>query len=307
MSASRGVSRRIKRYWVVYALMLPALIAIALFSYLPMAGIYMAFTNYKLGRGFQAVFSGQFIGLTHFSRLFSNVMFTRTLINTIVINLLKLLFSFPAPIIFAVLVNEVRTRRYKRVIQTVSYLPSFLSSVVIYGLLMGLLSPSYGLINSLLNALGKETIHFLGVPRYFRTILVSIDVWRYTGWEAIIYLAAITSIDQEQYEAATIDGATRVQQVFFVTLPSLRDLIILMFILRVGTIMSSDFEMIFQLLSPPLYSVGDVIDTFVYRIGLIKAEFSFSTAVGVFKSLVGLALILITNRLAKHFGSTGIW
>lgn len=297
----------IKKYKIVYLLMFPALAFFLVFSYIPMAGVVMAFNEYKLGEGYKAIFNSPWVGFAHFKRLFSSVLFGRVVINTLIINGLKLIFVFPIPIIFAILLNEIRNVRFKRVVQTVSYLPNFLSTVVVYGLVLGLLSPTYGLVNAVLNQLGIDSIHFLAKPGYFRGLLVLLDMWRYTGWDAIIYLAAIASIDQEMYEAAYIDGAGMFKRIWHITLPSIMEIIMLMFILRIGSILNSDFQTVFLLYSPAVYSVGDIIDTFVYREGLIHQQFSFTTAVGLFKSTTGLVLIIAVNKISKKLGMTGIW
>lgn len=297
----------VKKYKVVYLLMLPAVACFVIFSYLPMAGIVMAFNEYKIGRGFAAIFTSPWVGLDHFKRLFGSVFFYRVFANTVIINVLKLIFVFPAPILLAILLNEVRSTHFKKVVQTVSYLPNFLSAVVVYGLVLSFLSPTYGLLNAILYQFGLQPVHYLAQPQYFRSILVILDVWRYTGWDAIIYLAAITSIEQELYEAAYIDGANKFKRIWHITLPSISEVILLMFILRIGYILSADFETVFLLYSPPVYSVGDIIDTFVYREGLVNSEYSFTTAVGFFKSTVGLVLIIAVNKFAKRFGKTGIW
>lgn len=297
----------LKRYKAVYLLMLPALASLFVFSYLPMAGVVMAFNDYRLGKGFTAIFNSPWVGLAHFRRLFTTPYFYRVLGNTLAINGLKLVFVFPVPIMFAILVNELRSVRYKRLVQTVSYLPNFLSTVVVYGLVLSFLSPTFGLLNAAIYHLGGEPIYFIVQPEYFRGILVLLDIWRYTGWEAIIYLAAIVSIDQEQYESAVIDGANKFRRIWHITLPGIFNVILLMFIFRIGYLLSADFETVFLLYSPPVYSVGDIIDTFVYREGLIHSQFSYTTAVGLFKSVIGFLLIVVTARIAKKFGKSVVW
>jgi putative aldouronate transport system permease protein len=292
---------------MVYVLMLPALLTFFIFSYIPMTGILMAFNEFRVGSRFSAVFTSQWVGLRHFVRFFESIYFARIVGNTVIINLMKLAIVFPAPILFAVMLNEIGAAWYKKTIQTISYLPSFLSAVVVYGLVLAVLSPTYGFVNSLIYRLGGEPVYFLAKRQYFRWILVFLDVWRYTGWESIIYLAAITSIDPAFYEAAVIDGANRFRRIWHITLPSISELIILLLILRIGAIMTSDFETVILLYSPPVYEVGDVIDTFVFREGLVNLQYSYSAAVGLFKSVVGFALVMGTNLIAKRFGRTGIW
>lgn len=305
-----GTSRVIKeifRYKTVYLLMLPALACLLVFSYIPMAGVVMAFNDYKLGKGFSAMFTSQWVGLANFRKLFSGMYFGRIFGNTVIINMMKLAFGFPAPILFAILLNEIKGNRFKKIVQTISYLPNFLSTVVVYGLVLSMLSPTYGLVNAVMQKMGMESIHFIAQPQYFRWILVILDIWRYTGYTAIIYLAAITSIDTGMYEAAAIDGASRLKRIWYITLPSISEIILLMLIINIGYILSGDFETTFLLYSPPVYPVGDIIDTYVYREGIINFQYSYTTAVGLFKSAVGLVMILGVNKIAKKFNQTGIW
>ena len=299
--------KKIIKYRLVYFLILPSVICYIIFAYLPMAGVLMAFKDYQVGRGFKGIFTSPSVGFEHFQRLFKSYYFFSILRNTIVISFYKIIFCFPAPIIFAILLNELRIAYFKRFVQTVTYLPHFLSTVVVTGLVLAMLSPSYGLVNAVLGTMGLEPVHFLANSRYFRSIIVVIDVWKGTGWSAVIYLAAISSIDPQLYESATIDGAGKFRQIWNITLPSLLDLIILLLILRIGDILNAGFEQIFLLYSPPVYSVGDIIDTFVYREGLVNSNYGFSTAVGLFKSVVGLMLIVGSNKLANKFGRQGIW
>jgi putative aldouronate transport system permease protein len=303
----RHLAARMTKYRLVYLLMLPAVVGVILFNYVPMLGISMAFKNYRLGTGFWGVFTSPGVGFANFRSLFVSYYFWQILRNTLLISFYKILFAFPAPILLALLLNELRALRYKRVVQTISYLPYFLSAVIIQGLVLAVFSPTYGFINGIRQIMGVQAHHFLADARYFRAIIVGIDVWQGMGWGAIIYLAAIASIEVEQYEAAIIDGAGRIRQAWSVTLAGISDIIILLFILRVGDILNAGFEKIFLLYSPAVYSVGDIIDTYAYREGLINSNFGFATAVGLFKSIVGLVLIVVTNRAANRFGRQGIW
>ncbi len=301
------ILKKIYKYRMVYFLILPTVVCYIIFSYLPMVGILMAFKDYQVGKGFMGIFTSPGVGFDHFKRLFNSYYFFSILRNTVLISFYKIIFCFPIPIIFAILLNELEMKFFKRFVQTVTYLPHFLSTVVVTGLVLALLSPSYGLINAILGTLGFEPVHFLANSKYFRSIIVAIDVWKGTGWSAVIYLAAISSIDPQLYESATIDGAGKLRQIWSITLPSLLDLIILLLILRVGDILNAGFEQIFLLYSPPVYSVGDILDTFVYREGLVNSNYGFSTAVGLFKSIVGFVLIIGSNKLANKFGRQGIW
>ena len=304
---------KIWRYKVIYLFLLPSFFCIFVFSYIPMVGVLMAFQDYSISKGFIAILTSPFVGLKHFKELFSSFYFYTVFSNTVIISLLKLLFVFPAPLILALLLNELRNVRFKRIVQTVTYLPNFLSYVVISGLVAALISPSYGIINSIREALGLNAVLFIGDPKYFRSIIVGIDVWQKTGVNAIVYLAAITSINPELYESAIIDGASRFKQAWHITIPEIMDVIILLFLFRIGHIMSAGgymnegFQTIFLLYSPPVYSVGDIIDTYVYREGLVRGSYSFTTAVGLFKSVTGFILIILTNKLVKRFDRQGIW
>ena len=272
-----------------------------------MVGVVMSFNDYQVTKGLAGIFTSPWVGLKHFKALFTSFYFYDIMRNTILISVYKILFAFTSPIIFALLLNELRGRRFKRVVQTITYLPNFFSPVVIVGLILSLISPNYGIINALIGSMGGAPSNFLANPRLFRSIIVFIDVWQGTGFSAIIYLAAITSIDQEQYESAKLDGANRFKQIWHITLPGMSDIIILLFIFRIGYMLNAGFDQIFLLYSPPVYPVGDIIDTFVYREGLVHMSYSFSTAVGLFKSVIGFALIVAVNKAVKKFGRQGIW
>jgi putative aldouronate transport system permease protein len=272
-----------------------------------MIGVLMAFNNYQLRLGMSGIFSSPWVGLDHFKRLFANPYIYQVLFNTIWLALLKLIFCFPAPIVFALLLNELNNVYFKRIIQTITYLPNFISAVVIMGLVQSLLSPTYGTLNSVRELLGLERIHFLAEADYFRSILVGIDLWKWFGWGAIVYLAAITTIDVEQYEAAYLDGAGRIRRMWHITLPGIKSIIALYLILDVGNILNVGFEMIFLLQSPTVLRVADTIDLYTYRMGIEQINYSFGTAVGLFKSVIGLILITGANYIAKKLDTPGVW
>lgn len=294
------------RYKWLHLLALPGVLYFLIFKYLPMYGITMAFTNYKGAGGIWGILTSNFVGFKQFERFFSSIYFGRLMRNTLLISTYRLIFSFPMPILLAVLINEVSSTKFKRTVQTISYLPHFLSWVVVSGLLMTLLSTS-GPINELIAAMGGKRIYFLSDTRYFRSILVISDIWKGVGWGSIIYLAAITGIDPQIYEAAAIDGASRWQRIIRITVPSIKETIAVMLILQVGKILNENFEQIFNLYNPSVYEVADVFETYVYRIGLVQQQYSYSAAVGLFKSVVSLILVLISNRAAKKLGSEGLW
>ena len=297
-------SRQVYKYRGLFLLLLPSIVWFLAFRYYPMYGVIIAFKDYKL---FKGVWASPWANLEHFERLFRTPTFLNVLRNTLVINLYRLIFAFPMPIVFAILLNEIRHVPYKKVVQSISYFPHFVSWVVLGGLIRSILSPAYGVVNVLLGKLGVDSIAFLITPQYFRGIVVMAGVYKGVGWGSIIYLAAITGIDPQLYEAAIIDGANRFQRAVRITIPSITPVIIILFILRVGNIMEAGFEEIFNLYNPIVYQVGDIIDTYVYRVGLIEFDYSYATAIGLFKNVVGLVLLVTTNIVTKRFSEYGIW
>lgn len=297
----------LKKYKMYYLLLLPGLLFLIIFHYIPLFGVVIAFKDYHPFMGVEGIFTSEWVGFKHFKKFFNSYYFGDVLGNTLAISLLKFVFGFPAPIILALLLNEVRNEKYKKTVQTISYLPHFLSWVVVSGLLVTVLSVDGGLLNELRKALGLEPIMYLGNPKYFRTILVVSDIWKGVGWGSIIYLAAITGVDPQLHEAAIIDGANKWVRIRHITLPSISNIIVIMMIMRVGGLLNAGFEQIFLLYSPAVYDVADIIDTFVYREGLISNNYSYSTAVGLFKSLISMALLLTTNFIAKKLDQEGIW
>jgi len=288
----------------LYVLLIPGLLYYLIFYYSPMYGITMAFKDFDM---FSGLFSSEWVGLMHFKKLFHSDTFFTVFRNSILISFYKLFFNFPVPIILAILLNEVRNVHFKKSIQTIVYLPYFLSWVVIAGLVVNFLSPSTGVVNTLLKSMGNEPINFLANKSYFRSIIVMSDLWRAMGWNTVIYLAALSGIDPSLYESAKIDGAGRFQQITKITLPSIKSTIIVLLLLKVGNIMNNGFEQIFMLYNPMVYEVGDVFETYVYRLGLVEARYDFSTAVGLFKSIIAFIMLVIANTLARKFGERGIF
>lgn len=287
-------------------MLLPIIAYFIIFKYIPMAGIYMAFTDYKIKLG---IFGSPWVGLDNFRRAFATLSFVRSLRNTVIISALKLIVGFPAPILLAILLNEVKHTAFKRTVQTVSYLPHFLSWVIIAGLLSQLLSPTNGPVNQILTEIFglSKPIYFLGDKAYFRGTLVVTDVWKGVGWGSILYLATITSISPSLYEAAICDGATRMQRILYITIPCMLPTITIMLILNVGSIMDAGFDQIFNLYNSAVYETGDIIDTYVYRIGIGEMKYDLSTAVGLFKNAIGFVLVVLTNMIAKRLSGNGIW
>ncbi len=292
------------KYKYLTLMFIPVIAFYAVFCYGPMYGIIIAFKDYNFAQG---IMGSPWIGLENFERMFHSESFIQVFRNTLLLSLYKLITGFPAPILFALLLNELRCRRFKKTVQTISYLPYFLSWVVLGGLFIQLLSPSSGPINAILKAMGMQPIFFLGDVKWFRSVMVITSLWKGLGWGSIIYLAGLTGIDPELYEAATMDGAGKFKQVLHITLPSLVPVMTIMFIFAVGGVINDDFDQIFNLYNEAVYSVGDVISTYTYRVGLISNEYGYSTAVGLFKNIIAIALLAGTNFLTKRCSDYGIW
>ncbi|QHW33584.1 sugar ABC transporter permease [Paenibacillus rhizovicinus] len=290
--------------WDMYALLIPGLIFLLLFKYTPMYGVVIAFQDFNI---FSGIKGSEWVGLDQFQKLVHSDDFYQVLTNTLLISLYKIIILFPIPIVVALLLNEVRKMLFKRAIQTIIYLPHFLSWVVISGLFVTLLSPTDGLVNQIITAFGGKPLSFLQDNSLFRSVVVFTAGWKEVGWNAIIFIAAIAGIDQEQYEAASIDGAGRIRKMISITLPGIMPTIVLMFILRIGSLLEAGTEQILTMYNPLVYDSGDVIGTFVYRMGLGQQDYSFSTAVGLFNSLVGFILIISGNMLSKKFLKRSIW
>lgn len=293
------------KYWDLCLMLLPVIAYFIIFKYIPMGGIVIAFKDFKLGLG---ISGSEWVGLANFVDAFRTRLFIRSVRNTLVISLLKLCVGFPAPIILALLLNEVRHNAYKRVVQTISYLPHFLSWVIMAGILSQLLSPNNGAVNALLKTLGrKDPVPFLLDNAYFRGTVVISDVWKGVGWGSILYLATISSIDPTLYEAAICDGASRPQRVRYITLPCIMPTITIMLILNLGGILDAGFDQLLNLYSSAVYETGDIIDTYVYRVGLVDWNYKLSTAIGLFKNIIGFVLVAGSNAVAKAIGGNGIW
>jgi putative aldouronate transport system permease protein len=290
------------KYLILMAL--PGLIYFAVFKYVPMWGIVIAFQNYSPYAGW---LHSEWVGLEHFQRFFANPEFWILFRNTMAINVLNLVFFFPTPILLSLLLNELRHVAYKRILQSVVYLPHFLSWVIIVGITFLLFSQGEGIINKLLVLAGYEKMDFLTNPDIFWGMLILQHNWKDAGWGTIIFLAAMSSADPLLYEAAKMDGAGRLKQMWHVTLPAIRPVIIILLILRIGEIMDVGFEQVFLMMNGAVANVADVFDTYVYRMGVQQGQFSFSTAVGLFKSVIGLILVLLANALAKKFGEEGVY
>ncbi|MDF2835117.1 MAG: protein lplB [Paenibacillus sp.] len=288
----------------LYLMLLPALAVLLIFKYFPIYGALIAFKDYNLIDG---VFGSKWVGFKHFNELFRSDKFYEVFVNTLLINFYKLVFQFPIPIILALLINEVRNAFFKRFSQSVTYLPHFLSWVIVSAVFANLLSPTSGIVNVLLGYFGIDPVMFMSDERFFRAVLVISSAFRESGWSSIIYLAAIMAVDTQLYEASRIDGAGKLRQIWHITLPGIRSVIVFIIMLRLGAALANDLEQVLMFYSPMVYSVGDVLGTYVYRIGLGQMKYSFSTAVNLFQSVIGLTLIVVANYVSKRFGDRGLW
>lgn len=301
----RGSRRRLVwRNIDTYLLLVPGLLLLLLFKYIPMYGIVIAFQDYNI---FDGISASEWVGLEQFRKLTHSAEFLQVFANTLLISIYKIVLLFPIPILIALLLNEIRFTAFKRTVQTIIYMPHFLSWVIISGLFMTILSPSDGLVNAVIQWFGGEPINFFMDNSVFRSVVVFTAGWKEIGWNAIIFIAALASIEQEQYEAASIDGASRLRQMWHISLPGLLPTIILMLILRLGIVLDAGTEQILTMYNPTVYESGDVIGTFVYRTGLGKMDYSFSTAVGLFNSVVGFILVVSGNWFSKRLLKRGIW
>ncbi len=295
--------RRVLKHRNVYIILLPVLLYYLIFAYLPMAGNVIAFQNYSITRGF---FDSNFVGFKHFKAFFTNYTFFRLIRNTLMINFYGLVFGFPAPIVLALLLNEVRSNKYRRTVQTVTYMPYFISTVVVAGMMLDFLD-TRGLINDVIAFFGGQRIQFLVRQDMFWGIYTISEIWQGVGWGSIIYLSALSGVDTELYEAAAIDGANRYHQMRYITLPSISPTIMIMLILRLGQMMSLGYEKILLIYTPAIYETADVISTYVYRKGILEQSFSYSTAVNLFNSVVNFTLLVSANRISKALTGSSLW
>lgn len=303
MTKGRRTLNRIVRATPLYLMMLPGLLFFLIYRYIPMYGVIMAFQDFRLARGF---LGSKWVGLANFEKFFSSAFFPMVMENTLLISIGKLLCGFPMPVILALMLNEVRNRAYKRTIQTVLYMPHFVSWVIVGSIVNVFLLPGTGLIPELLGNFGIKA-NWLIEPISFRWVLIITEIWKSAGWGTIVYMAALSGLNTEMYEAAVIDGANKRQQIFFITLPGIWPTILTMFILRIGGIMSAGFEQILVLQNDMVYSVSEIIDTYVYNKGFLKADYGFGSAVGLFKSVIGMALVMFFNWLSRKSGEGRIW
>ena len=295
---------KLKLQLPLHLMLLPGLIIVLIYNYIPMGGLAMAFQNYKPALGF---FKSKWVGWENFKMLFSFPDFSKIIYNTIFIAIAKLILGLIIPIVFAFLINEVKNRYFVKTVQTLAYLPNFLSWVILGGIFANILSPSTGIVNKFLELIGLEPQYFLGNNALFPWTLIITDVWKNFGYGSIVYLAALTGIDSSLYEAAAIDGAGKFRQTLAVTLPGIAPIVFVMAILSLGNILNAGFDQVFNMYSPQVYESGDILDTFIYRLGLEQAQFSLSTAVGLFKSIISFVLISLSYFMAHKYGDYRIF
>ena len=296
--------KQYKKCKYLFLMFIPVILYFVIFCYVPMYGVIISFQDYYPRLG---ITGSEWVGFKHFEKLFTGRYFFPVLRNTLIISIGKLLFGFPAPIILCLLLNEVRSLKFKKVVQTISYLPHFISWVVLASIVQTILSPSSGVVNYIIQLLGGEPIFFMGSSDWFRKVILGSSIWRDTGWQTVVFMAAILSIDPQLYEAADLDGAGRFQKMIYVTLPCIAPTIIIMFIMATGNVIQDDFDQIYNMLNAKVMDVGDVIGTYTYRMGIEKMNFSYATAVGLFKNVVSLILVTFTNAFSRKLSGSSLW
>lgn len=303
----RNFKKKLRADWVrnrsLYILVLPVIVFYILFNYKPIYGAIIAFQDYVPRLG---ISGSEWVGLANFKRFFSDIYFGRLMKNTLLLSVYDILFGFPAPIILALLLNEIHNKFFKNVTQTITYLPHFISMIVVCGMLTDF-SLSTGLFNDIIEFFGGERHPLLQDPKLYRTIYIASGIWQQVGWGTIIYLSALAGVDSQLYEAAEIDGATKWKQTLHVTLPGIAPTIITMFILKIGKLMSMGYEKTILLYNPSTFETADIISSYVYRIGLLEQDWSYSTAIGLFNSVINFVLLILANKLSKKFSETSLW
>lgn len=298
------IGEHLKREWQLYLMLLPTIVWLLLFLYKPMYGLQVAFKDYSV---FKGVAASPWVGFEHFETLFSSDQFLRALRNTVIISIYTLLIGFPVPILLALMFNEILNKTFRKTAQTIVYLPHFISSVIIAGIVITAFSPSAGVVNTVLGWLGIEPIYFLTRPEWFRPIFVGTGIWQEAGFQSIVYLAAIAGVSPTLYESAVIDGASRWQMMWKVTIPSILPTIIIMLIIRIGNILEVSFEMVLLLYLPATYETADVVNTFIYRRGIQGGQYDFAAAAGLFNAVVAFVLVMSANALSRRYSRTSLW
>lgn len=306
MNLKRSWQKSLTKYWQLYLLLIPVIAYFIIFKYKPMLGIQIAFRDYKLRRG---MWGSEWVGLKHFERFFSSYNSWPVIWNTLYLGFLTLIFCFPFPILLALVFNELRNERMKKTMQTITYAPHFISTIVVVGMLMAMCSPSTGIVNKLLIAMGvtNDGLYLMGSGRYFRLMYVLSGIWKDAGWNAIIFISALAAIDQSLYEAARVDGANRWQQLLHVTLPGILPTIVIMLILESGKVLNIGFEKVYAMQTDLNLNVSEVISTYTYKIGLEKLQYDYATAIGLFNSLISFIMLLTVNGISKRLTETSLW
>jgi putative aldouronate transport system permease protein len=298
------ITDHLKREWQLYVMLLPTIIWLLVFLYKPMYGLQIAFKDFSVFRG---VSGSPWVGLEHFNTLFENDQFIRALKNTIILSFYGLLFGFPMPILLALMFNEVLNQTFKKTAQTIVYLPHFISSVIIAGIVITAFSPSAGIVNTVLGWFGYDAVYFLTKPEWFRPIFVGTGIWQEAGFQSIVYLAAIAGVSPTLYESAVVDGASRWQMMWKITVPSIMPTIIIMLIIRIGNMLEVSFEMIILLYQPATYQTADVVNTFIYRQGIQGGQYDLAAAAGLFNAFVAFVLVMTANTISKRYSRTSLW
>jgi len=301
---SKGMLANALKRWQLYVLLLPSLLYVLLFHYFPMYGVVIAFKDFKASRG---ILGSPWIGMEHFTTFFNSFVFESVVTNTIKLSVFSLLIGFPVPILFALMLNQIRSRLAQRFVQTVTYAPYFISTVVLVSMLNVFLAPSTGVINNLITMTGGNAINFMAREEWFRTVYIASGIWQTMGFSAIIYLAALSGVNPELHEAATVDGATRLRRIWHIDLPSIRPTIMILFILGIGSIMSVGWEKAFLMQQGMNLPASEIISTYVYKIGLLNAQYSLATAIGLFNSVINFTLLIMTNYASKKMTGSSLW
>lgn len=294
----------VRRDMVLYLMLLPVIVWFILFHYLPIGGLQIAFKKYSLFKGIEG---SPWVGFEHFITLFKSDAFIRAIGNTLMISFYSILFSFPMPILLAIMINEIQSKGYRKTVQTIVYLPHFISVVIVAGLVVSFLSPSSGVVNNIMAYFGLERVYFLTEPQWFRTIFIGSNIWKEAGFNSIVFLASIMSINPALYESAQVDGASRWQMITKITLPSIVPTIAVLLVIRLGNVLEVGFEYIILLYQPTTYETADVISTYIYRLGMQGARYDVATAAGVFNAMVALVLVLVANKISRKVTRTGVF
>jgi putative aldouronate transport system permease protein len=294
----------IRRNWELYLLILPALVYVIVFDYIPMYGVQIAFKDFNAVQG---IWGSPWVGMQHFERFFQGYYFQRLLTNTVLISVYYLIISFPLSVMFALLINEIRQVMFKKTVQLVTYAPHFISTVVLVGMMAIFLSPKTGLVNQFILWAGGTPIDFMAEPSWFKTLYVFSGVWQNIGWNSILFIAALAGVDPQQHESAALEGASKLQRIWHINVPAIIPTVMILFIMQCGQIMAVGFEKVFLMQNNVNISASDIISTYVYRSGVLGAQYSFSAAVGLFNSVINLILLIVVNRISKRLTHTSLW